>query len=138
MTNADQPNRTRLLYLAAAAIVIAVGLASRKVEGLFPSFLGKYPGDALWALMAFFLIGALRPALSICRTAVFALAVCFAVEFGQLYQAPWIRAVRANPLGHLVLGSRFHSPDLVAYAVGVASGAIVVSLFSRRAPTSTD
>ncbi|MSR59442.1 MAG: DUF2809 domain-containing protein [Planctomycetaceae bacterium] len=134
MIEATTLRRNRLLYLAAMAMVILLGLASRTMPGLSPSFRGKYPGDALWALMVFLLIGALLPALSTYRTALLALAIAFTIEFSQLYQAPWINTIRQATLGHLVLGSRFHRFDLVAYVVGVAIGAIV-ELFVRQHAT---
>ncbi len=56
------------------------------------------------------------------RIATLALTTSFAVEFSQLYNARWIDALRAYPLGHSVLGSGFSSHNLIAYAVGVAVG----------------
>jgi hypothetical protein len=51
-----------------------------------------------------------------------ALLASYAVELSQLYQAPWINAIRGTTLGHLVLGSTFAWQDLVAYTFGVAAG----------------
>jgi 4-hydroxybenzoate polyprenyltransferase len=113
--------------------VIALGLASRKFPDLFPAALGKYPGDALWTMMVFFGLAVLRPASTITWLTVAALAISYAVEFGQLYQAPWIVAVRAHPLGHLVLGTAFGWMDLVAYTAGaVVAMLIELSINSRR------
>jgi len=53
----ENHNRSRFLHVLFLIIVIAAGLASRKHPQLFPSCLGKYPGDALWALAAFVLWG---------------------------------------------------------------------------------
>jgi hypothetical protein len=114
--------RSRLLYAVAGLGVIAVGLASRRFPGLFPPVLGKYPGDALWALMVFLVLGIILPRCPARRLGVYALAVSFLVEFSQLYQAPWIDAVRSTTPGHLVLGSTFVWGDLAAYAVGVGLG----------------
>lgn len=47
------PLRNRFAISLGIVAVIALGLASRKLPSLFPSILGKYPGDALWALMVF-------------------------------------------------------------------------------------
>jgi hypothetical protein len=62
------------------------------------------------------------------------LLICFAVEFDQLVQAPWLVELRAHPLGHLVLGSTFGWADLIAYTAGVAIAALVdkAALFKRR------
>lgn len=115
--------RSRPLYAVLVLAVIAAGLASRRFPFLLPVQLGKYPGDALWALMVMLLFGFARPGWPVARTAAAALATSFAVEFSQLYQADWINAIRHTTLGHLVLGSGFHALDLLAYTVGVAVGA---------------
>lgn len=132
--------RLRLRYLVLVLFVIALGLASRKFPALFPAALGKYPGDALWTMMVFFGLGIFMPAASVWRLGAWALAISFAVEFGQLYRAPWIVAVRAHPLGHLVLGTAFGWLDLVAYTVGAALAMLMESLIrtfqGRRAPSS--
>ncbi len=111
------------VYALLVWLVVVAGLASRAVPQALPASLGKYPGDALWALMVFLLVGLARPRWSTGAVAATALAVSWGVEFGQLYQPPWLTAVRATTLGHLVLGSHFHAPDLLAYAVGIAAGA---------------
>lgn len=111
--------------------VIVLGLASRHVYGLFPHALGKYPGDALWALMIFLGLGYLMPSNSIIGNALYAIVISFAVEFSQIYQEPWINAIRNTVLGHLVLGSRFGWLDLLAYTAGVSIG-MIAELFSRR------
>lgn len=131
--------RSRRLYALLVLAVVATGLASRKFADLLPALLGKYPGDALWALMVLLLIGCARPAWPTGRVAVAALLTSFAVEFSQLYQADWINAIRHTTPGHLVLGSTFHAPDLLAYAIGVAFGAAMDGLLLRpwsRAPAS--
>ena len=125
--------RNRLAYCAIVLVVIALGLASRKFPGLFPAVLGKYPGDALWTMMVFFGLAVLRPASTITWLTVGALVISYLVEFGQLYQAPWIVAVRAHPLGHLVLGTAFGWMDLVAYTAGAVVALLIeLSINFRR------
>jgi hypothetical protein len=125
--------RNRLAYCALVLAVIALGLASRKFPGLFPAALGKYPGDALWTMMVFFGLAVMAPRMTIARLTLWALAISYAVEFGQLYQAPWIVAVRAHPLGHLVLGTAFGWMDLVAYTAGAVVALLIeLSINSRR------
>ncbi len=119
--------RSRPIYLLLALVVVGLGLASRKFTGFLPEVLGKYPGDALWALRVFLLIGLAAPRWASVRVACMALGLAFAVEFLQLYQAPWITSIRGATLGHLVLGSHFHAMDLLAYSVGVCVG-----LFAER------
>lgn len=105
-----------LLVLA----TIALGLASRRWPGLFPAVLEKYPGDALWAQMVYWLGAIVLPGASVRRLAAAALAVAWGVEFSQLWHPPWLDAIRATTPGHLVLGSAFGVADLLAYAIGIA------------------
>lgn len=113
-------------------VVIATGLLWRSRFISLPPFLTKYGGDALWALVVFFGLAFLLPKITTLRLSGIALGFAWLVEFSQLYHAPWIDAIRAVRLGHLVLGSTFNWPDLPAYAVGVALGAIIDrALFTR-------
>jgi hypothetical protein len=123
--------RNRLWYTAAAAAVIVLGLASREITGLFPPVLGKYPGDALWALLVFLLLGIARPSWSTPTVALLALTVSFLDEFSQLYQAPWINAIRETGLGHIILGSAFSRIDLIAYTIGITFAALPEYLVFR-------
>ncbi|OEZ62149.1 DUF2809 domain-containing protein [Duganella sp. HH105] len=111
--------RKRLWLFVAFVAVIVCGLLSRKYPFLLPAFLGKYPGDALWAVMVYLGCAFVRPGAATGRLAACALAICYLDELSQLYQAPWINAVRATTAGHLVLGSTFSWHDMLAYTVGI-------------------
>jgi hypothetical protein len=123
--------RSRAWLVAGMVLTVGAGLASRKFPGLLPQALGSYPGDALWAVLVFLLIAFIRPRMKSVRLAAITLAVSFLVEAAQLYQAPWINAIRATTPGHLVLGQGFDWLDLCAYAVGVAGAFIVDQLAGR-------
>jgi len=131
VSSSSEP-RNRLVYGAIVLAVIALGLASRRYPGLLPAALGKYPGDALWTMMVFFGLAMIAPRWSVARLALGALAISYVVEFGQLYQAPWIVAVRAHPLGHLVLGTAFGWLDLVAYTVGALLAFAIERIIAHR------
>ena len=117
--------RSRWLIVILALLVIAVGLASRRGLVQFPAVLGNYPGDALWAWVVLLCMAWVRPAITRGRLVGVSLVVAFAIEFLQLYQAPWMQALRANKLAYLVLGNGFDPLDLLAYVVGIALGATV-------------
>ena len=120
--------RKRSKIILALAIVIALGLASRAFPAILNT-LGKYPGDTLWALMVFLGIILIKPDIRPTPAALIALVISFGVEFSQLYQAPWINAIRSTTIGHLVLGSDFAWQDLVAYTVGILLGWIADNKF---------
>jgi hypothetical protein len=124
--------RKRMHYFVAVVLVIAFGLLWRSGWIPFPSWLSNNGGDALWALMVFLGLGFLLPRASTRRVAWLALVFAWGVEFSQLYHASWIDGMRATIPGRLVLGNTFHWPDLPAYAVGVALGALVERRFLKR------
>lgn len=107
------------------AAAIAAGLWWRSAANPAAPFLVKYAGDTLWALLIFlgFRCGLVRA--SVLRVALLALAFCYGIEFSQLYHAPWIDSIRNTRLGALILGNTFNAPDLIAYTVGVALGAVI-------------
>lgn len=135
--------RSRLWLGVGLVAVIVLGLGSRSFPSLSPAFLGKYPGDAFWALMVFLGWGFIRPRASTRHLAAFAFAFACLIELSQLYRAPWLDSVRDTTLGHLVLGSGFSWFDIAAYAVGILLGVIVDKLIfdpsagNRPAPRST-
>lgn len=124
--------RRRLVALAAMVLTIALGLASRRWPDALPSALGKYPGDALWALTVLFAWRTLRPRARLRDVALLALATSAAVEMAKLWQAPWLVQLRHTTAGHLLLGHVFSWRNLVAYGVGVLAGAGVDRLLFRR------
>lgn len=124
--------RNRWRYAVAAAAVMGMGLFWR--SGVLPlsSFASKYGGDALWALMVFLGFGFVFRRASTLQIAVVCLCFAWGIEFLQLYHSPWIDALRARRPGHLVLGATFNTPDLIAYAMGVAVGAAGERIFRRH------
>jgi hypothetical protein len=116
--------RRRGLYAAWIAVVVCAGLASRSDFFALRPFIAKYAGDALWALMVFLGVAFVFPARSASAVAGLATAVSCAIEFSQLYHAPWLDAIRRTTLGHLVLGDTFAWGDIAAYLVGIAFGAM--------------
>jgi hypothetical protein len=118
------PGRNRVLYALLAIAVVAAGLLWRSGLIPLPQWLSNNGGDALWALMVFVGFGFMLPRASTVFVAVLALAFAWGVEFSQLYHAPWLDAIRATIPGKLVLGNTFNWPDLLAYAAGIALGAV--------------
>ena len=125
------PGRGRLTYGFLVLLVIAAGLLLRSSFLSVPPFLSKYGGDALWALMIFIGLGFVFLRAGTLTLALCALGISWAVEFSQIYHTPWLDAVRATLPGRLILGSTFNLPDLPAYAVGIAVGAVSEVFLNR-------
>ena len=121
--------RSRPIYALAAALVIGTGLLWRSGLFPFPDFIAKYRGDSLWALVVFLCFGIAFHRSSAVRIALVAVCFAWSIEFLQLYHVPWIDGIRSTRLGHLVLGTMFNGPDLLAYVVGIALGALAEWLY---------
>lgn len=106
-------------FLLAALLTMATGLLVYRYGAGLGRAVQDVSGDALWGMMIAWGMGALLPQLGVAARAMLAYGVCLAVETSQLIHVPWLDAVRATKLGHLILGSDFDGRDLLAYAVGV-------------------
>lgn len=137
-TSTTTIHRGRRPYALAGLLVVGLGLFLRSGVMPLPGEVTKYGGDALWALVVFLGLGLLRPVDSTLRLGFLALGVAWAVEFSQLYHATWIDVIRATRMGYLVLGSTFNTPDLPAYALGVALGVFAERLGTRRRTPAGD
>ena len=110
------PNK--LKYAIITLIVLLIGLASRRFS-TSNTFMYDHVGDSLWAAMIYFGCRFLLTKMPKRMTAIIALTFCFVIELSQLYQAPWLNAIRQTTLGGLILGFGFLWSDLLGYCVGV-------------------
>lgn len=111
--------KRRIVYGLTVVVVMLLGLSSRKFSTSLPPFVADHFGDALWAAMVYFGLRFLFVEKSPRYTALVSLLFCFAIEFSQLYQAPWLNQIRQSTLGALVLGKGFLTIDLLRYFAGV-------------------
>ena len=126
-----KPERNRIIYLISVAIVMVLGLSSRKYAGYLPENINTYLGDALWAVMIYLFTAVLLHDRKPLQIALVSLLFCYLIEISQLYHAPWIDAIRNTRLGGLVLGFAFLWTDIIAYTIGVGVMLAVESLFIR-------
>lgn len=115
-------NRNRVRYLFLIFGTIALGLASRYFAQYLPDVVNLGLGDALYALMMYWMVGFLFPHVSILRITLLSLSICFLIETSQLIQSDWLISLRKTRVGALVLGSGFLWSDWLAYSLGVAFG----------------
>lgn len=111
--------RRQLVYIPIIALVILLGLASRKFPESLPEFITLHFGDLLWASMVYFDFRLLLFKRQLALSALLALSFSILIEITQLYQAPWINTIRATTIGALVMGSGFLWIDLLRYLAGV-------------------
>jgi hypothetical protein len=126
--------RTRLAFVALALITIVLGLGVHHSGAAFEPGLRDVLGDALWAMMIVWWVGALAPAVTLRARIAAAFALCVLVEVSQLVHTPALDALRGTPGGRLVLGSGFDLRDLAAYGLGVLGAAALELTVRRRRP----
>ncbi|MFF8384489.1 DUF2809 domain-containing protein [Streptomyces kanasensis] len=127
MTGSAGTLPTRLAAGAAAALTVAAGLGARSAAtGAWTT----YAGDALYTVLAVALVVLVAPRLRPVAAAGAALAFSCAVELFQLTGVPAGLAAHSR-LAPLVLGTSFHAPDLLWYAVGAGAGWAVHSACRR-------
>jgi hypothetical protein len=128
--------RRRAAYALLALGTIAVGLGVHFGGSALAPVARDVLGDALWAAMIAWWVGAIAPEGRIGARSAVALVACLAVEASQLIHSPGLDAVRGTRLGHLVLGSDFDPRDLLAYAGGVVAAAALEASWSRMRTAS--
>src|SRR5688572_20034233 len=99
--------RNRIRQLILMALTLVIGISSRKFGNEIPNALSAYAPDAIWALMVFWTAGFLFTTKPTWWIALFALLFSYTIELTQLYHAPLIDSIRANPVGGLMLGYNF-------------------------------
>ena len=124
--------RKRSWYWGLCFLVIVLGLASRTFRDVLPVWVGAYAGDVLWGLMVFLLTGALFSQISIKCNLLISLGFSFAIEFSQLYHAPWLDSLRNTKLGSLILGFGFLWSDLLCYLLGISIGVLLEIILSNK------
>jgi Protein of unknown function (DUF2809) len=117
--------RNPLIWIVLIALVIPLGLGSRRYAHALPAFVAAYAGDTLWALVAFLGFGLVLPRATTRTVALLAITFSVLIEVSQLYHTPWIDSIRHTTLGGLVLGFDFVWSDLACYVVGVGLGVVI-------------
>lgn len=111
---------------------MSLGLFSRKMNVYIPDIVDLFLGDALWALMIYFMLRIIFINFTPKKIAILGILFCFAIEFSQLYHSSWIDNIRATTLGGLVLGFGFLWSDLAAYLIGIGLGVFIEIMLMRR------
>ncbi|MFI5138340.1 MAG: DUF2809 domain-containing protein [Sphingobacteriales bacterium] len=122
--------KSRITYFFLIITTIILGLLSRHITGV-PLF----TGDVLWGLMVYFIVRFLFKQRGLRWTTIASLLFCYAIEFSQLYQAPWINNIRHTVLGGLILGETFLWGDMLSYTAGVGIGVLIENLIGKRIAT---
>jgi Protein of unknown function (DUF2809) len=110
--------------------IIAAGLALRGFGlGLgLSAFTVKYGGSILWGAMVFFLVAIVASRSTRRSVVMIAAVIAVGVELFRLVHSPWLDSFRLTMAGALLLGRIFSPWDILAYAIGIALGALLDNL----------
>ena len=110
--------RYRLALLISIAAIAPLGLMMKFYRGLGQEWLnnsfGGVPYEIFWILLVLFIwpqISAVWASVAVC------IATCL-LEFLQLWQPPFLQAIRTTLIGRLVLGNTFQWSDFSYYFIG--------------------
>jgi len=118
--------RQRVKFALITGLIILLGLLSRKFS-IFPLWLG----DVLWATMIYFILRIFYPFAAIRNIVIASISISYAIEFSQLYKAPWIDTLRHTFFGRMVLGETFLWGDLLSYTAGILLAVFVDVLMKK-------
>jgi hypothetical protein len=111
--------------LALIFVTVVAGLTVRLVPFGLPTFVVKYVGSTLWALMIYWIVSALFPSRRLLIVALISGSLATTVEFVKLYHSPALDAFRLTLPGILLLGRFFSVRDIVAYWIAISVGALL-------------
>jgi Protein of unknown function (DUF2809) len=124
--------RHRLLFLINILAIVPLGYIIR-FGHIFPQFISDAGGSIAYELFWILLVLAISPRANIRTTVISVCLVSCAIEFLQLYQPPWLQAIRATLPGRLVLGTTFSWADFPPYFIGSSLGLLWVYYLDRVA-----
>jgi hypothetical protein len=112
-------------YAIAAAVVFVteIGIALYVHDQL----IRPYIGDSLAIILLYLTLRAVMP-LRVLPAVALALAIAFAIEFGQMFHLIDALGLRGNRIAGFILGGYFDVRDLGCYAAGV----VVVLIIERQ------
>jgi hypothetical protein len=119
--------KARIIYFCLIIFTVFIGLVSRELKDYIPLFIG----DILWGLVIFMCMRLLFIKQQVNVAVITSLVYCYATEFSQLYEAPWINDLRHTFFGRVMLGKTFLLSDMLCYTIGIGLG-ILLELSLRR------
>jgi len=118
--------------LIALALLLPLGLLTKRYHVPAQSWVHASAGDVLNATFWLFLLLLVNPRLALPTAGGIVFLYCSAVEFSQLVHTPSFDALRRTLAGRLLLGSEFDITDIGCYALGTAFGVGIAAALRRR------
>jgi hypothetical protein len=121
------------IYLLIMVVITAFGLPARTIQDQLPTWYVQYFGDYLWAMLLFFVFALTLRNMNTFKVAIATLLFTYMIEISQLFHPQWLEYLRSIKLFALVLGYSFLWSDIVAYTLGIFTGALIERFLLRYA-----
>ncbi|MFM9817506.1 UNVERIFIED_CONTAM: DUF2809 domain-containing protein [Spiribacter pallidus] len=122
----------RMAYALVLAIVTPAGFATKLYEGPLATWVNQSFSGVLYVVFWILVVMFIAPGLQPLAVALGVFLMTAALEVTQLWQPPWLEAVRGHFLGRTLLGTTFVPSDFVYYAIGTVMGLGAVQMCRRR------
>ncbi len=122
----------RIALLVGMMGIIPFGYFVRFSKALNAPLLQDIGGSLAYQILLMLGVAFLSPRRSLLKCALGVFVFSCAVEFLQLWQAPFILAVRATWPGRVILGTTFNWWDFPPYALGCMLGWMVIRQLRQR------
>lgn len=120
-------------YLLIMALLVAIGLPARSAFAeKLPYWYTQYFGDYLWAMMLFFGFALILRKMGTLKVAIVTILFTYIIEITQLFHPQWLEDIRNIKIFGLILGYGFLWSDIVAYTLGISTGALIERFLLQR------
>lgn len=120
----------RSIVLVNILAIVTLGYMVRFSPSL-PEYIRDPSGSIAYQMLWILVVVFIYPRADRRPTAIWVCLGSCAIEFLQLYQPPWLQAIRATLPGRLLLGSTFLWSDLPVYFIGSYIGWLWVRWLDR-------
>ena len=120
------------IYLIIMIVITAFGLPARTIQDKLPSWYVQYFGDYLWAMLLFFGFALLLRNADTIKVLIVTLLFTYSIEVTQLFHPQWLEYLRSIKLFGLIFGFSFLWSDIVAYTLGISTGALIEHFLLRN------
>ena len=120
------------IYVPIMLVITALGLPARMIQDQLPAWYAQYFGDYLWAMLLFFIFALILRKMGTLKVAAVTLFFTYGIEVSQLFHPQWLETLRSIKVFALILGYGFLWSDIVAYTLGISTGALVEHFLLRN------
>jgi Protein of unknown function (DUF2809) len=129
----------RLALLIGMVLIIPLGYSVRFATGLGSPMFQDIFGSIAYQVLLMFVVAFFFPRMNLVKIAIGVFIVSSAIELLQLWQPPFLQAIRATWVGRVLLGNTFLLEDFPPYAIGCFFGWICLKgLRQKIAPSLAD